>query len=55
LFPYINLSSRFKNSHFLAVFETLHSFVKTGDELGIKVLDSIIIGKDECWNWLEKK
>jgi DNA repair protein RadC len=35
--------------------EIIEKLIKTGDELGIKVLDSIIVGKDEWWNWLEKK
>ena len=29
--------------------------MKSGDEIGIKVLDSIITGKDSYWNYIEKK
>jgi DNA repair protein RadC len=34
--------------------EITEKLMKTGDEIGIKVLDNIIIGKEEFWSWKEK-
>jgi len=29
--------------------------MKSGEEIGINILDSITIGKEEFWSWVEKK
>ena len=35
--------------------ETTEKLMNTGEELGIKVLDHVIIGKDSHWSWKETK
>ncbi len=35
--------------------EITNKLMKAGEELGIKVLDSVIIGKEEWWGWREEK
>lgn len=35
--------------------EITRRLIKSGEELGIKVLDSVIIGGDEWWSWKEKR
>ena len=34
--------------------EMVKKLIKNGEELGIKVLDHVIIGKDKYWSWKEK-
>ena len=34
--------------------EINEKLMKSGEELGIKVLDSLILGKEEFWSWKEK-
>jgi DNA repair protein RadC len=34
--------------------EITEKLMKAGDELGIKVLDHVIVGKEEFWSWREK-
>ncbi len=33
--------------------EITEKLMKTGEEIGIKVLDNVIIGRDSCWSWKE--
>jgi len=34
--------------------EITEKIMKTGEELGIKVLDSVIVGREGFWSWVEK-
>jgi len=34
--------------------EITEKLIKSGEEIGINVLDSVILGGDEYWNWKEK-
>lgn len=34
--------------------EITEKLIKAGDEIGINILDSVIIGGDKYWNWKEK-
>jgi DNA repair protein RadC len=34
--------------------EITEKLIKSGEELGIKVLDNVIVGKEEWWSWKER-